>query len=103
MADRDGHAHAGQLLRDRARLFRIAGVVADFEPQLSAEHAAGGVDVGHRLLGAVAHLPSESGLAAGHRTGRGDDNVLGHRRHGTEAEEKREGAEPQLVHVWSRF
>ena len=43
----------GELFGDRARLLRIAGVVADLQRQLLAEHAAGGVDVGDRLLGAV--------------------------------------------------
>ena len=48
--------HAGELLADRARLLRIAGVVADLELELLAHHAAGGVDVGDRRFGAVLEL-----------------------------------------------
>ena len=64
------------------------------------EYAAGGVDVGDGLLGAVPHLAAEGRLAAGHRSGGGDGDVLRHRRHGREAERQRECAKPQLVHVY---
>ena len=94
MAEHGDHALARKLLRDRARLLGVAGVVADLEPEFFAEHAAGGIDVGDRLLGAVLHLPAERRLAAGHRAGGGDDDVRRHRRAGKEAEKKRKGAEP---------
>ena len=66
----------GELFRHRARLLGVAGVVADFQRQLLAEHAAGGIDVGHRLFGAVLHLPAERGFAARHRAGHCDGDVL---------------------------
>ena len=64
----EGDALAGELVGDRDRLLRIAGVVADFEHELLTEHAAGGVDVGDRLFGAGLHLLAERGILAGHRT-----------------------------------
>ena len=45
-------ALADHLVGDRHRLLRIAGIVADLQHQLLAEHAAGLVDVGDRQLGA---------------------------------------------------
>ena len=80
MPDGDRHAHAGELLRDRARLFGIAGIVADLELELFPQHTAGGVDVGDGLLGAIPHLPAERGLTGGHRTGGGNPDVVGGRR-----------------------
>src|SRR5882762_8948551 len=44
---------AGEFFRDRARLLGIAGIVADFQLQLLAEHAACGIEVGHGLFGAI--------------------------------------------------
>ena len=67
---------AGEFFRHRPRLFRIAGVVADFQRKLLVEHAAGGVDIGHRLFGAVLHLPAEGGFASRHRTRHRDGDVL---------------------------
>jgi hypothetical protein len=56
MSDHDRHFHAGEFFRDVARLFRIAGVVADLQLELTAENAAGRVDVGDCKLGAVPEL-----------------------------------------------
>jgi len=70
---------AGEFLGDGARLLRIAGVVTDLQRELLAEHAAGGVDVGDRLFGAVLHLAAECGFAARHRACDGDVDVLGKR------------------------
>ncbi len=67
---------AGDLFRHRARLFRIAGVVLRVQRQLLAKDAAGRVDVGNRLIGAVLHLSAESGFAARQRTCHGDGDVL---------------------------
>ena len=78
MADDDGHSRAGEFFRNRARLFRIAGIVADLQRELLAEYAAGAIEVGNRLLGAVAHLPSEGRLAAGHRSGGGNRDLVAH-------------------------
>ena len=44
---------ADELVGDRHALLRIGSVVADGELDLPAEDAAGGVDVGDGLLGAV--------------------------------------------------
>ena len=71
----------GDLVGDCHRLLRIAGVVADFQHQLLAEHAAGLVDVGDRLLGARLELRAEGGVLAGHRPDDGD-RYIGARRGG---------------------
>ncbi len=76
MAGDERDLGAGELFRHRARLLGIAGIVADLQRQLLAEHAAGGVDVGHELIGAVLHLPAECGFAARHRAGHSDGDVL---------------------------
>src|SRR5262249_61526625 len=59
---------AGEFFGDGTRLFGIAGVIAHLQGKLLAENAAGGIDVVHRLFGAVLHLPAECGFATGHRT-----------------------------------
>ena len=82
MADRDGHPHAGEFFGNRARLLRIARVVADFQPELLSQHAARSIDIGHGLFGAIPHLPAERRLTGGHRTGRSDRDVLRRRRSG---------------------
>jgi hypothetical protein len=56
-------------------LFRIAGVVADFELQLLAEDAALGVDVGDGHLGALADLVTRRGVLTGHRAGDGHQMI----------------------------
>ena len=63
---------AGHLVGDRDRLFRVAGVVADLKVELLAEHAAGGVDVGHGHLAAILHLGAEGGVLTGDRADHGD-------------------------------
>ena len=68
---------AGEFLRDGAGLFRIAGVVADLEHELAAEHAAGRIDVGDGEFGAVLHLRAERGFGPVNRTGEADGDVLG--------------------------
>ena len=55
-------ALGGHLVGDRHGLLRVAGVVADIEIELLAEHAAGGVDVLDGKLGAVLHLLPEGGI-----------------------------------------
>ena len=76
MAEYDRHLHAGELLGHRPRLLRVAGVVAHLQPELAAEHAPGGIDVGHRLFGAVLELQAECCVLAGHGTGVADDDFL---------------------------
>jgi hypothetical protein len=48
-----------KFLGDGSRLFRIAGVVADFELELLAKQATSGIKVSHRPFRAVLHLPAE--------------------------------------------
>ena len=60
------------LVGDGRRLLGIAGIVADLQHELLAVHAAGGVDVLDRHLGAALHLLAEGGILAGHRPDRGD-------------------------------
>ena len=70
-----GHEHdlvRHHLVGDRGRLLGIAGIVADLQLELLAVDAAGGVDVGHRHLGALAHLLAEGRILAGHRSDGGD-------------------------------
>ena len=76
MAGDERNLRAADLFGDRARLLRIAGIVLDIQRELLAEQAAGGVEIRHRLFGAVLHLPAERGFAAGHRARDGDGDVL---------------------------
>ena len=73
-----GHQHGagrGDAVGDGDGFLRIAAVVLDRELELLAHDAAGGVDVGDRLLGAGLHLRAERGVVAGHRAGGGDLDV----------------------------
>ena len=99
MAGHERHPGAAELFGDRPRLFGIAGVVADLQRQLLRQHATLGVEVGDGLFGAVLHLPAECGLAAGHRTGHGDGDVLrGGRRREGERRAEREAEKFQSSH-----
>ena len=69
VADDELDAVAGELVGDRDALLGIGDVVADCERDLLAEDAAGGVDVGDGLLGAVLELRAEGGVRAGDRAG----------------------------------
>jgi hypothetical protein len=80
MPGHERHLHAGEFFADGTGLLWIAGVVADFQLELLAHHAAGGVDVGDRGVGAVLELGAERGVLAGHRSGDADGDVLGRRR-----------------------
>ena len=100
MSGHERHLRAGELLADRARLLRIAGVVADLQLELLAHHAAGGVDVGDRRFGAVLELGAERGVLAGHRSGDADGDVLGRRRAGQrQARAQRHACKPHLLHA----
>ena len=72
MAGDQRHAVGGHLVGHGNGLFRIAGVVADIEIDLLAEHAAGGVDVVDRHLAAIGHLCAEGGVLARDRADDGD-------------------------------
>ena len=76
------HLLRGHLVGDRHRLLRVARVVAHGQHKLLAQHAAGLVDVGHRLFGARLHLLPERGIFAGHRSDRRDLNLRRRRRGG---------------------
>ena len=67
---------ARELVGDRDRLLRVAGVVADLQHQLLAEHAALGVDVGDRQLRAILQLLAEGGVLSGNRSDHGDRDGL---------------------------
>ncbi len=67
MAGHKHNAFTHHLVGDGDSLFRIAGVIADLQRELLAEHAAGGIDVGNRLLGARFHLLAEAGVLTCHR------------------------------------
>ena len=69
MAGHQLHALAHHVVGDSNRLLGIAGIVADAQLQLLAEHAASGVDIGNRLLRTRLHLGAEAGILTGHRTG----------------------------------
>ena len=72
MAGDEGDPAAGHVIGDRHRLLGIAGIVADVEVELLAEHAARGVDVFDGQFRAVLHLRAEGGVLPGHRTDDGD-------------------------------
>ena len=77
-AEMPGHEHdpvVDHLVGDRDRLLRIAGIVADLERQLLAEHAALGVEVLDRHLGAALHLIAEDRILSRHRSGGGDRDL----------------------------
>ena len=62
MPDDEDHALADQLLGGGHRLLGIAEIVRRDEPHLLAEHAARGIDVGHRHLRAALHLLADPGV-----------------------------------------
>ena len=66
MTDHESHAIADELVGHRTALLGVAGVVADFQVDLLAKDAACGVDVEHRLLGAILQLRAKSRVRAGH-------------------------------------
>ena len=72
VADDELDAVSDELVGDRDALLRIGDVVADDELDLLAIDAAGRVDVGDGLLGALLELCAESGVRAGDRTGDAD-------------------------------
>ena len=69
------YALGGELVGHRNSLLRVAGVIAHFQDELLAIDAAGGVDVGHRHLGAALHLLTEGRVLAGDRAGHGDRDI----------------------------
>ena len=69
VADHPLDAVADELVGDRHALLGIGNVVADLEGDLLAQNAALGVDVFHRLLGALLQLRPEGRVGAGDGTG----------------------------------
>ena len=89
-------ALGGKLVGDRHRLLRVAGIVADIQHELLAQHPAGLVQIGDRLLGAFLHLRAERRIFPGDRPGDGDMDRLrpaGHRRAGQQDGNGRRGAQ----------
>ncbi len=76
MAGDEGHIVAAHLVGDGDRLLRIAGIVADIEIELLAEHATRGVDVLDGHLAAVLHLRPERGVLTRDRADDGDRRRL---------------------------
>jgi hypothetical protein len=75
VADHELDAVRDELVGDRDALLRIGHVVADDDLDLLAVDAAGRVDVGRGLLGALLELRAERGVRAGDRTGDADQDV----------------------------
>ena len=67
MAHHEFHAVGGELVGDRDALLGIGDVVAIGHHDFLAENAAGIVDVGDRLFGAVLELRAEGRIGAGDR------------------------------------
>jgi hypothetical protein len=72
MAGDQRHVVAGHLVGDGHRLFRVAGVVADLEIELLAEHAARGIDVFDGQPAAILHLRAERCILTGNWADHGD-------------------------------
>src|SRR5262249_54869238 len=67
MADDELDAVADELVGDRHAFLRVGAVVADEDLDLLPEDAAGSIDVGDGLFGAVLELGAEGRAASGHR------------------------------------
>ena len=83
MAGDEDDAVAGQLARQRHRLIGVAEVVTDDQLDTLAEHAALGVEILDRQLGAALKAIAGPGIDAGHRGGHANPD-LGRRRAGAE-------------------
>ena len=75
MADDEDHPVADQLPCGGDRLLGIAEVVHRDQLHLLAEHAAGGVEVGHGQRRAALHLLAEPGFLSRHRARHSDQDV----------------------------
>src|SRR5262245_17306797 len=62
MSSDEHHIALGHLVGDGHRLLRVAGIVADREVELLAEHSARSVDVFDSQFAAVLHLGAERGI-----------------------------------------
>ncbi len=92
---------ADDQVRHRDRLLRIAGVVLDHDLDLLAVDAAGLVDRGGGGFGAALHLVADRGERAGHRTGDGDDEVVGQGGGGERRErDPRQRQNDNVAHDW---
>ena len=75
VADHELDAVANELVGDRDALLRIGDVVADFELDLLAIHAACCVDVGDSRFRTLLQLCTEGRIRAGDRTGDADEDI----------------------------
>ena len=77
MPGHEDHALVDHLVSHGHRLLGLAAVVANFQHQFLAEHATGGVNVGHGHLGAAHHLLAENCVLPRHRPSGGNDDLVG--------------------------
>ena len=75
VSDDEDHTVTDQLPCGGDRLLGIAEVVRRDQLHLLAEHAAGGVEVGHGQRRAALHLLAEPGILARHRAGHADQDL----------------------------
>jgi hypothetical protein len=69
------HAHRHQLVGRGDRLLAIAVIVGRDHFDLLPEHAACGIEVGHRERHAALGLLAEPGIGAGERPGQADQDL----------------------------
>ena len=80
------HAIRDQRVGGADRRFRVAGIVDGDFAKLLAVDAPGGVDVGHRQIGAGLQLFAERGVRTGERAGNADFDLRLGRRGGGKAD-----------------
>src|SRR5690606_32322171 len=75
VADHEIDLVGDELVGDGYRLLRVAGVVAELQHQLFAEHAALGVDLGDRGFGAAPRLLADGGDLPGEGGSQPDGDI----------------------------
>ena len=75
VAGDEHHAHRDQLVGGRDRLLAIAVIVGRDHLHLLAEHAARGIQVGHRERHAALRLFAEPSVRSGERPGHADQDL----------------------------
>ena len=76
----EDHAIADQFASQCDRLIGIAEIIADDQLDVLPEHAAPGIEIRDRQLGAALMLLAEPSVRAGHRAGRADPDLGARRR-----------------------
>jgi len=77
MSGNEHHIAPGHLIGDGHRLLRIAGIVADREVELLAEHSARSVDVFDGQFATVLHLGAKRGILTRNWADHGDRYPIG--------------------------